>query len=137
MIGGVRLFIITLRFSLKDKKKADSLQKRARAVLSSPMAFDKEFPQKDVKDMSWVAALSKPFTMALNHFKAVVNGEFNQDIKGLLASPPPGGVQSQHVKELKNLRKQFWSQFDAVLKDKDPDLSLVKNEPNLWALWQF
>ena len=100
---------------------ADPLQKRARAVLSSPMAFDREFPQKDLKDMSWVAALPKPFTMALNHFKSVVNGEFNQDIKGLLGSPPPGGVQPQHVKDLENLRKQFWIPFEALLKDKDPD----------------
>ena len=95
--------------------------KRAKGVLMSPLTFHDEFPLQAVKDLSWVAALPKPLSMAVNHMKQVLSGEYNSDIKGLLSSPPAGGATADHAKGLENVKKQFWVPFDLALKELEPE----------------
>ena len=112
---------------LKDHGLAQN--PRAHAIFFSPMSWREEFPFLSVPDLSWTMALSKPVLLALNHYRQVLNGDFNQDIKGLLGSPPAGGLQPAHAKECGNMKK-FWAQFEdkIAIADKSRDAAGAEAE---------
>ena len=92
----------------------EQICERARQVFASPLTWHKEFPSliSPDQDLSWVRALAAPWAQALEHFRAVLGGEFNQEIKGLLASPPAGGLTPAILKENESLKKAFWKSFE-------------------------
>lgn len=65
---------------------------RALNILGSPLEWNKEFPIGKTSGLEWISGLPKPGQLVLNLYRRSLAGDFNKSLKGLLASPPPGGL---------------------------------------------
>ncbi|CAE7561535.1 unnamed protein product, partial [Symbiodinium pilosum] len=101
-------------FLLTQLKAWISDHPRGELIFRSPWAFHKEFPLSEVADLSWMSGVPRPLSLAVAHFRQVLAGNFNQEIKGLLASPPAGGASPIHAKSLNKI-KDFWTEFELKL----------------------
>ena len=50
-----------------------------------------------------MSGMPRPLSLAVTHFRQVLAGNFNQEIKSLLASPPAGGASPIHAKSLNKI----------------------------------
>ncbi|CAJ1360295.1 unnamed protein product [Effrenium voratum] len=107
-----------------DTDAQRDLLARAKAIMSAPLQYHKEFPPNSLPEhgLSWISALPKPMSMLFNFWRKTVAGQFNQGLKGILGSPPQGGVSPESflaVESVKGEWHKVLQAYDEYRKGKD------------------
>ena len=85
-----------------------ALMERAQAVFTSPLQCHIEFPKDAVSQSTiWMTGLPDGYRALLEWFRDVSAGVYNQQLKGLLASPPPGGATPPHFLKIDTIARIF------------------------------
>ena len=87
---------------------------RALNILGSPLEWNKEFPIGKTTGLEWISGLPKPGQLLLNLYRRTLAGQFNKSLKGLLASPPPGGLTVEAWLSCDEMKGE-WSTIEQAL----------------------
>ena len=88
-----------------------------RRILFSPLAWWHECLEGPAQGLSWTAGLSEPWALMFAHGRAVLEGRFNEPLRGPLGSPPPGGAKPADFLKIERVKAVFLDPFEKAYRE--------------------
>ena len=109
-----RYFQFLLRKYPVASVNAPDISEKAIGILNSPFRWLQEVALPPAESLTWIAALPEPQQLLFAHCRALLEGRWRDTLKGILASPPPGGVGPESFLKVEKVKTQFLDGFEAA-----------------------